>query len=116
MDDIIVWPSPGHLDPRVSLVENTCAVLSALRTRSEEHTSNSSHSQISYAVFCLKKKNAERGIDWFRNHVVTKVPFPHPGVLRDVYPWFLQLNGFISMNLDRHLDAHTLLFKDLVQV
>src|SRR5256886_4149975 len=25
-------------------------------SRSEEHTSNSSHSQISYAVFCLKKK------------------------------------------------------------
>src|SRR2546430_4841552 len=30
---------------------------SALGQRSEEHTSNSSHSQISYAVFCLKKKN-----------------------------------------------------------
>ncbi len=36
---------------------------------------------------------AERGIDWFRNHVITKVPFPHPGVMRDVYPGFLQLNG-----------------------
>ena len=46
---------------------------------------------------------AERGIDWFRNHVITKVPFPHPGVMRDVYPGFLQLNGFISMNFDRHI-------------
>ncbi len=36
---------------------------------------------------------AERGIEWFRNHVITKVPFPHPGVVRDVYPGFLQLNG-----------------------
>ena len=54
---------------------------------------------------------AERGIDWFRNHVITKVPFPHPGVMRDVYPGFLQLNGFISMNLDRHMDAHKNLFK-----
>src|SRR6266571_3362490 len=27
------------------------------RSRSEEHTSNSSHMSISYAVFCLKKKN-----------------------------------------------------------
>ncbi|MDB5501566.1 MAG: polyhydroxyalkanoate depolymerase, intracellular, partial [Tardiphaga sp.] len=58
---------------------------------------------------------AERGIDWFRNHVITRVPFPHPGVARDVYPGFLQLNGFISMNLDRHMDAHKNLFNHLVQ-
>ncbi len=58
---------------------------------------------------------AERGIDWFRNHVITKVPFPHPGVMRDVYPGFLQLNGFISMNLDRHMDAHKELFRNLVK-
>ena len=58
---------------------------------------------------------AERGIDWFRNNVITKVPFPHPGVMRDVYPGFLQLNGFISMNLDRHMDAHKALFANLVK-
>src|SRR5437773_5047341 len=58
---------------------------------------------------------AERGIDWFRSHVITKVPFPHPGVMRDVYPGFLQLNGFISMNLDRHVDAHKNLFNHLVK-
>jgi poly(3-hydroxybutyrate) depolymerase len=58
---------------------------------------------------------AEKGIDWFRNHVITKVPFPHPGMMRDVYPGFLQLNGFISMNLDRHMDAHKKLFQNLVK-
>jgi poly(3-hydroxybutyrate) depolymerase len=58
---------------------------------------------------------AEKGIDWFRSHVITKVPFPHPGLMRDVYPGFLQLNGFISMNLDRHMDAHKDLFNHLVQ-
>jgi poly(3-hydroxybutyrate) depolymerase len=58
---------------------------------------------------------AEKGIDWFRNHVITKVPFPHPGVMRDVYPGFLQLTGFISMNRDRHIDAHKMLFKNLVK-
>lgn len=58
---------------------------------------------------------AEKGIDWFRSHVITKVPFPHPGFMRDVYPGFLQLNGFISMNLDRHMDAHKNLFNHLVQ-
>ena len=56
-----------------------------------------------------------RGIDWFRRNVITKVPFPHPGVMRDVYPGFLQLNGFVSMNLDRHMDAHKELFFNLVK-
>src|SRR6478672_10331752 len=58
---------------------------------------------------------AERGIDWFRSHVITKVPFPHPGVMRDVYPGFLQLHGFMTMNLDRHTDAHKALFSNLVK-
>jgi poly(3-hydroxybutyrate) depolymerase len=57
----------------------------------------------------------ERGTDWFRHNVITKVPFPHPGMMRDVYPGFLQLHGFVSMNLDRHLDAHKELFFNLVK-
>jgi len=56
-----------------------------------------------------------RGINWFRRNVITKVPFPHPGVMRDVYPGFLQLHGFMSMNLDRHLEAHRNLFMHLVK-
>jgi poly(3-hydroxybutyrate) depolymerase len=57
----------------------------------------------------------QRGIDWFRTHVIAKVPFPHPGFMRDVYPGFLQLSGFVSMNLERHVDAHKELFHHLVQ-
>jgi len=56
-----------------------------------------------------------RGLDWFKRHVITKVPFPHPGFMRDVYPGFLQLHGFMSMNLDRHLKAHHDLFMHLVE-
>src|ERR1044072_8345237 len=56
----------------------------------------------------------ERGIEWFRRHVIAKVPFPHPGFMRDVYPGFVQLNGFMTMNLDRHLEAHRNLVKHLV--
>jgi poly(3-hydroxybutyrate) depolymerase len=56
----------------------------------------------------------ERGIDWFRRHVIARVPFPHPGFMREVYPGFLQLSGFISMNLDKHLDAHWQMFQHLV--
>ena len=57
----------------------------------------------------------QKGIEWFRNNVITKVPFPHPGFMRDVYPGFLQLTGFMSMNLDRHVDAHKNLFSNLVK-
>jgi len=63
----------------------------------------------------VNKLAERRGLNWFRNHVITKVPFPHPGVGRAVYPGFLQLNGFISMNLDRHMDAHKDLFRNLVK-
>ncbi len=56
-----------------------------------------------------------RGIDWFRRNVITKVPFPNPGFMRDVYPGFLQLNGFVTMNLDRHIEAHRELFQHLVR-
>jgi poly(3-hydroxybutyrate) depolymerase len=63
----------------------------------------------------VNKLAVERGLDWFRTHVITKVPFPHPGFMRDVYPGFLQLHGFVSMNLDRHLEAHRNLFLNLVK-
>jgi len=56
-----------------------------------------------------------RGVDWFRRNVITKVPFPNPGFMRDVYPGFLQLHGFVSMNLERHLEAHRNLFLNLVK-
>ncbi|HEX4410343.1 MAG TPA: polyhydroxyalkanoate depolymerase [Xanthobacteraceae bacterium] len=64
------------------------------------------------AVNELAKK---RGIDWFRTRVITKVPFPNPGFMRDVYPGFLQLNGFVSMNIERHIEAHKQLFLELVR-
>jgi len=63
----------------------------------------------------VNKLAEQRGLNWFRSNVITKVPFPHPGVMRDVYPGFLQLHGFMSMNLDRHIEAHHNLFLHLVK-
>jgi poly(3-hydroxybutyrate) depolymerase len=63
----------------------------------------------------VNKLAEQRGADWFRRNVISKVPFPHPGMMRDVYPGFLQLHGFVSMNLDRHVDAHRDLFVHLVK-
>jgi poly(3-hydroxybutyrate) depolymerase len=57
----------------------------------------------------------EKGIDWFRHNVIMQVPWPHPGFGRDVYPGFLQLSGFMSMNLDRHIIAHKDFFMHLVK-
>jgi poly(3-hydroxybutyrate) depolymerase len=57
----------------------------------------------------------EKGIDWFRDNVIMPVPWPEPGVGRAVYPGFLQLSGFMSMNLDRHITAHKEFFGHLVK-
>lgn len=57
----------------------------------------------------------ERGIEWFKDNVVMPVPWPAPGFGRMVYPGFLQLSGFMSMNLDRHIIAHKDFFMHLVK-
>lgn len=56
----------------------------------------------------------QRGPEWFRRHCIHQVPFPYPGVGRDVYPGFLQLSGFMAMNLDKHVNAHVEMFNHLV--
>ena len=60
----------------------------------------------------LAEKNT---IDWFERHVVATVPAWHPGAFRRVYPGFLQLAAFISMNPDRHMVAHRKMFAHLVR-
>ncbi|MDX8467726.1 polyhydroxyalkanoate depolymerase [Mesorhizobium sp. VK23B] len=57
----------------------------------------------------------EKGIDWFRDNVIMNAPWPVPGFGREVYPGFLQLSGFMSMNLDRHIIAHKDFFMHLVK-
>jgi len=58
---------------------------------------------------------AERPLSWFRSNVISTVPFPNRGFMREVYPGFIQLTGFMTMNLDRHLNAHRDLFNNLVK-
>lgn len=54
-------------------------------------------------------------IEWFRDNVVMPVPWPQPGFGRSVYPGFLQLTGFMSMNLDKHMTAHKDFYMNLVK-
>ena len=56
-----------------------------------------------------------RTIEWFERNVITQVPWPYPGVMRMVYPGFLQLSGFMGMNFDRHVSAHRDLFHNLIR-
>lgn len=55
-----------------------------------------------------------RPLSWFKNNVIVQVPPPNVGFMRRVYPGFLQLAGFMSMNLDRHFEAHRTIFRHLV--
>ncbi|MCM2396560.1 polyhydroxyalkanoate depolymerase [Rhizobium sp. S95] len=57
----------------------------------------------------------KKPIDWFRDNVIMNVPWPLPGCMRAVYPGFLQLSGFMSMNLDRHMIAHKDFYMHLVK-
>jgi poly(3-hydroxybutyrate) depolymerase len=54
-----------------------------------------------------------RPLAWFRDHVIATVPLNYPGAGRKVYPGFLQLAGFISMNLESHMMSHYEMFKHL---
>ena len=52
-------------------------------------------------------------IEWFEANLIARVPFPHAGVGRAVYPGFIQLSAFMSMNMDKHTQAHRDLFDHL---
>jgi poly(3-hydroxybutyrate) depolymerase len=55
-----------------------------------------------------------RPIGWFEKNLVSHVPPPHRGVMRRVYPGFLQLTAFMSMNLERHQQSFRHLYEHLV--
>ncbi len=55
-----------------------------------------------------------RPIEWFERHLISAVPWRYPGAFRHVYPGFVQLSAFMSMNLDRHISAHFTQLRSLV--
>ncbi len=54
-------------------------------------------------------------LGWFERNVIATVPLRYPGALRRVYPGFLQVAGFVTMNLERHVRQHVHLYNDLVR-
>jgi len=54
-----------------------------------------------------------KSIDWFEKNLIARVPFRHGGAFRKVYPGFIQLAAFMSMNIERHIKAHKELYDNL---
>lgn len=52
-------------------------------------------------------------IEWFEKNLISHVPLPHVGFMRKVYPGFVQLSAFMSMNMDRHKQAFKNLYEHL---
>ncbi|MDB5738812.1 MAG: polyhydroxyalkanoate depolymerase, intracellular [Sphingomonas bacterium] len=50
-------------------------------------------------------------LSWFRDKLISRVPWRHKGGGRKVYPGFLQLSAFMSMNMGRHMDQHRALYQ-----
>jgi poly(3-hydroxybutyrate) depolymerase len=53
-------------------------------------------------------------IEWFEQRLIARVPFRYGGAFRRVYPGFVQLAAFMSMNIERHVKAHRELYDNLV--
>jgi polyhydroxyalkanoate depolymerase len=53
-------------------------------------------------------------IAWFEQNLIAAVPIRYPGAFRRVYPGFVQLAAFMSMNIERHVKAHRELYDHLV--
>jgi polyhydroxyalkanoate depolymerase len=58
---------------------------------------------------------SEHPLSWFERNVIARVPRRYPGAGRRVYPGFLQLTAFMSMNMRRHRDMHRKLYRLLAQ-
>ena len=57
----------------------------------------------------------ERRFSWFEERMIYTVPAPYPGMMRRVYPGFVQLSSFMNMNWDNHVNAHRNFFNHLVE-
>ncbi len=128
LDDYIdyLFEMLAHLGPDlhvVAICQPSVPVLAAVALMSARHDRNTPQSMILMGGPIDTRRNPtavnryaeERGVEWFRRHAIVKVPFFYPGFMREVYPGFLQLTGFVAMNFERHVNAHRELYWNLVE-
>ncbi len=58
---------------------------------------------------------SDKDLEWFEKNVICTVPKGFAGTGQSVYPGFIQLSGFLSMNMDSHINKHFKFFDDLVK-
>jgi poly(3-hydroxybutyrate) depolymerase len=58
---------------------------------------------------------SSRSFQWFERNQISIVPTRHRGASRRVYPGFVQLAAFLSMNLERHAKSFRDLYHYLVE-
>lgn len=128
LDDYVsyVMEFTRHLGPDVHLLavcQPSVPVMAAVSIMAEDKDPKAPRSMTliggpidtRVGVTKVNETATQRPLSWFESHVITRVPFHYPGFMRRVYPGFLQLGGFMSMNLDRHVGEHLKLFQHLVE-
>lgn len=116
----------NHLGPDTHIVgvcQPSVPVLAAVSVMEQHHSPNAPVSMTLMGgpidtrinPTAVNKLAEEKDLDWFRDNVIMHVPFPNIGFGRPVYPGFLQLTGFMSMNMDRHMIAQKDFFMHLVR-
>lgn len=113
-----------HGDVHVFAVcQSAVPAMAAVSLMEEDGDANVPHSMIfaggpidtRVSPTAVNEVAASRNLAWFERHAITPVPWKYPGAGRAVYPGFLQLSGFMSMNIDRHTKAHKDLFMHLIR-
>ena len=103
----------------VAVCQPTVQALAAVALMAEDENPASPRSMILMAgpidtrvhPTTVNKLATERPIEWFEHNLIATVPLRYAGAMRRVYPGFLQLSAFMSMNRQRHLDS----FYDMFQ-
>ncbi|MBV9756594.1 MAG: polyhydroxyalkanoate depolymerase, partial [Alphaproteobacteria bacterium] len=109
----------GHV---VAVCQPTVAVLAAVAVMAEDGNPATPRSMTLMAGPIDTRVNPTRvnqlaqthGIDWFERRLISAVPWRYRGAGRRVYPGFMQLAAFMTMNLDRHVAAHVRQFRALL--
>src|SRR5271156_6495366 len=112
------------LGPRshvVGVCQPTVAVLAAVSLMAEDNNNCTPRSMILLAGPIDTRRNPTKvnklaktkKIDWFEDKMIGVVPWRYKGHGRRVYPGFMQLTAFVTMNLDKHLSAHFKQFRSL---
>jgi len=113
-----------HLGPRchvVGVCQPTVAVLTAVSVMAEAQNPATPRSMTlmagpidtRYNPTKVNRLAKTKTIEWFEDKMIGVVPWRYAGAGRRVYPGFIQLSAFVSMNLDKHIGAHLKQFRNL---